>query len=76
MIGHSIGRVVLKTMLLLSKQDFKHKALALSIHSMFLAVPRCGTDSGQLLSNLLSNDHAYLEGSGPQSFYMSLEYRV
>lgn len=54
MIGHSMGGVVIKKMLLLAKQDPNHKALASRIHSMFfLATPHRGADSAQLLSNLL-----------------------
>ena len=54
LIGHSMGGVVIKKVLLLAKQDPFYHNLAARIHSIFfLATPHRGADSAQLLSNLL-----------------------
>lgn len=54
MVGHSMGGVIIKKMLMLAKQNSAHWGLANRVHSMFfLATPHRGADSAQLLSNLL-----------------------
>lgn len=64
MIGHSMGGVIIKKVLLLARQDPSHHKLATRIHSMFfLATPHRGADSAQLLSNMLKI--AVLHGSKP-----------
>ena len=64
MIGHSMGGVIIKKVLLLARQDPSHHKLATRIHSMFfLATPHRGADSAQLLSNMLKI--AVTHGSKP-----------
>ena len=64
MIGHSMGGIIIKKMLLLARQDPCHHKLASRIHSMFfLATPHRGADSAQLLTNMLKI--AVLHGSKP-----------
>jgi len=64
LIGHSMGGVIIKKVLLLAKQDPLYHSVAARIHSMFfLATPHRGADSAQLLSNMLKL--AVLYGSKP-----------
>ena len=73
LIGHSMGGIVIKKVLLLARQDPLYHHLAARIHSMFfLATPHRGADSAQLLSNLLrmtvSHGYkAYVENLMPNS---------
>ena len=73
MIGHSMGGVVIKKMLMLAKQDPAHRGLANRVHSMFfLATPHRGADSAQLLSNILKitvshGSKSYVDNLVPKS---------
>ena len=64
MVGHSMGGIIIKKVLLLARQDPSHHGLASRIHSMFfLATPHRGADSAQMLGNMLKI--AVLHGSKP-----------
>ncbi|KAL9133197.1 MAG: hypothetical protein Q9175_005628 [Cornicularia normoerica] len=73
MVGHSMGGVVIKKMLMLAKQDPAHWGLANRVHSIFfLATPHRGADSAQLLSNLLKitvshGSKSYVDNLVPKS---------
>ena len=69
MIGHSMGGVVLKKVLLLARQDPLYHHIAARIHSLFfLATPHRGADSAQLLSNMLKIAVPF----GPKAYVDSL----
>ena len=54
LIGHSMGGLVVKKMLLLAKQDPSHTGIATRIRALFfLATPHRGSNLANLLSNLL-----------------------
>ncbi len=64
LVGHSMGGVIIKKVLLLARQDPLYHSIAARIHSMFfLATPHRGADSAQLLSKMLKL--AVLYGSKP-----------
>ena len=69
MIGHSMGGIVIKKVLLLARQDPLYHHIAARIHSMFfLATPHRGADSAQLLSNMLKVAVSH----GPKAYVDSL----
>ena len=54
LIGHSMGGIVIKKVLLLAQQDPLYHHIATRIHAMFfLATPHRGANSAQLLSKML-----------------------
>ncbi|KAI9848521.1 MAG: hypothetical protein M1837_007190 [Sclerophora amabilis] len=54
LVGHSMGGLVIKKVLLLAKQDPNYHQIAARIHSMFfLATPHRGADSARYLSNVI-----------------------
>ena len=54
LIGHSMGGIVLKKMVLLARQDPMYHHVAARIHSLFfLATPHRGADSAKFLSYML-----------------------
>ena len=73
LIGHSMGGVVIKKMLLLARQDPIYHHVAARVHSMFfLATPHRGADSAQLLHNILRvavshGSKAYVDSLKPNS---------
>ena len=73
LIGHSMGGVIIKKVLLLARQDPLYHRIAARIHSMFfLATPHRGADSAQLLSNMLKlavshGSKPYVDGLMPRS---------
>ena len=73
LIGHSMGGVVLKKVVLLARQDPLYHHVAARVHSLFfLATPHRGADSAQLLSNMLKiavpiGSKAYLDSLIPSS---------
>ncbi|KAL9043840.1 MAG: hypothetical protein Q9214_002985, partial [Letrouitia sp. 1 TL-2023] len=73
LVGHSMGGVILKKVLLLARQDPLYHHIAARIHSLFfLATPHRGADSAQLLSNMLKitvpfGSKAYVDSLIPNS---------
>ena len=73
LIGHSMGGVVIKKVVLLARQDPLYHHVAARIHSLFfLATPHRGADSAQLLSNMLKiavpiGSKAYVDSLIPNS---------
>ncbi|MCJ1355983.1 MAG: hypothetical protein MMC33_005977 [Icmadophila ericetorum] len=54
LVGHSMGGLVIKKVLLLAKQNPNYRQIAARIHSMFfLAVPHRGADAARFLNNVL-----------------------
>ncbi|KAG8529168.1 uncharacterized protein KY384_005803 [Bacidia gigantensis] len=69
LIGHSMGGIVIKKMLLLARQDPLYHHVAARVHSMFfLATPHRGADSAQLLHNVLKVAVSH----GPKAYVDSL----
>lgn len=73
LVGHSMGGVVVKKLLLLAKQDPSYSKIAARIHSLFfLATPHRGANTAELLSSVLKlsvghGSKAYLDGLMPNS---------
>ena len=73
LIGHSMGGIVLKKVVLLARQDPLYHHVAARIHSLFfLATPHRGADSAQLLSKVIKlaapiGSKAYVDGLIPNS---------
>ena len=73
LVGHSMGGVVIKKMLLLAKQDPSYVRIACRIHSMFfLATPHRGSNLAELLSSVIKlavghGSKAYVDGLVPNS---------
>lgn len=72
-VGHSMGGLVIKKMVLLSRQDPLYQGIAARVHSIFfLATPHRGADSAQLLDKMLKiavghGKKAYVECLIPHS---------
>ena len=73
LIGHSMGGVVIKKVVLLARQDPLYHHVAARIHSLFfLATPHRGADSAQLLRKMLKiavpiGSKAYVDSLLPNS---------
>lgn len=69
LVGHSMGGLVVKKMLLLAKQDPAASNIAARIHSLFfLATPHRGSNLANTLNNLLK----LAVGHGPKSYVDNL----
>ena len=69
LVGHSMGGVVIKKLLLLAKQDPSYTKIAARIHSLFfLATPHRGANLAEVLSSVLS----LTLGQGSKTFVDSL----